>query len=189
VQFRSHLIAAATVGALIYRRKPWRALAVAASGVLIDFDHLILYAMRSGDWSIWGALRYDKRRHSRIRPGDTRPRYGSLRSDLHRPWLTLPIIWLLALAWPILRPVAIGLTTHLALDIHLPHYDRRAWQRANRRCERCHLPGLDLEVFYLVPPHRGGKRFDSTNHVVWCAACAREAYRQAQPAHGTKSTL
>lgn len=180
MQFRSHLAIAAAVGLAVYPRSLRRVALTILGGVLIDFDHFFLYALRSGDWSLAGALRYDRRRHMRIRPGDTRPRYGSLRSVVHRPWLSLPVVWLLAWAWPALRPLALGLSVHLALDTHLPHYDRQAWRRAHGRCERCNLPGLELEVYWVVPPHRGGDRFATSNHAVWCAACAREVYR-SQP--------
>ena len=98
MRFRTHLLAAAAVGLVTYPRSPARVALVAAGGVLIDIDHYILYAMRSGDWSLAGALGYEIRRHSAQRQGDTRPRYGSLRSILHRPLLTLPVAWLLGLA-------------------------------------------------------------------------------------------
>jgi hypothetical protein len=190
MHFRTHLAVAAAAGLAIYPHSPRRAALVAIGGVLIDVDHLILYAMRSGDWSLAGALRYDRRRHRPPRPGDTQPRYGSLRSVIHRAWLTLPLAWLLALAWPSLRPLAAGVTIHLALDLHLPHYDRRAWRRAEGRCERCNLPGLELEVYYRVAPHRGGDRWSLENRAVWCPACAREAYRAARSARraGAEST-
>ncbi|MDZ4718034.1 MAG: hypothetical protein SH847_06145 [Roseiflexaceae bacterium] len=177
MQFRAHLVAAAAAGLALYPRSLRRAALTALGGVLIDIDHFLLYALRSGDWSLDGALRYDKRRHIRIRPGDTRPRYGSLRSMTHRPWFSLPIMWMLAYAWPGLRPLAIGLTIHLAMDTHLPHYDRQAWKRAGGRCERCNLPGLELEVYWIVLPEHGGDRIATENHAVWCAACAREVYR------------
>jgi hypothetical protein len=178
MRFRAHLLAAAAVGALAYPRSPARAALVAAGGVLIDIDHYILYALRSGDWSLAGALGYEARRHTAQRRGDTRPRYGSLRSIAHQPLLTLPVAWLLALAWPALRPLALGLSVHLALDLHLPRFRRAVWRRAGGRCERCGLPGLDMGPYYLVPPHRGGKRWSLDNLVVLCDECARELFRR-----------
>jgi hypothetical protein len=177
MHFRAHLAVAAAAGLALYPRNPGRAALTVLGGVLIDFDHFALYALRSGDWSLDGALRYDQRRHARIRPGDTRPRYGSLRSIAHRPWVSLPIMWLLAAAWPMVRPLALGLTIHLAMDTHFPHYNRHAWKRARGRCERCNVPGLEREVYWIVPPHRGGARFATKNHAVWCIACAREVAR------------
>jgi hypothetical protein len=177
MRFRAHLLTAAAAGLLSYPRSPVRAALVAAGGVLIDLDHYVLYARRSGDWSLPGALHYEQRRHQQARPGDTRPRYGSLRSLLHQPLLTLPVAWALGGAWPLLRPLALGLTVHLALDVHLPRFDRRLWKRAGGRCEHCGLPGLDIGPYYIVPPHRGGKRWALDNLVVVCGACARDMYR------------
>ncbi len=177
---RTHLLVSAAVGLLTYPRSPWRAALVVAGGVLIDLDHFVLYAQRSGDWSLAGALRYEQRRHRRARPGDTRPRYGSLRSLIHQPRLTLPIAWLLGVAWRPLRPIALGLTVHLAMDLHFPQYDRRLWKRAAGRCEQCGLPGLSLTPYYLVPPHRGGARWDPDNLAVLCAACARELAKRTR---------
>lgn len=179
MHFRTHLIASALTGLVLYPRSPHRAALVAAGGVLIDLDHYVLYALRSGDWNLMGALGYDRRRHRRFRPGDTRPRYGSLRSIVHRPLITLPLLWLICLFRPALWPFAIGMMLHLALDVHVPHYDWRAWARAGDRCERCHIAGLDREVYYLVPPHRGGSRWSLANRAVWCEACARDVYRLA----------
>jgi len=125
MRFRSHLLAAAAVGLALYPRAPWRAALTILSGVALDTDHFLLYALRSGDWNPVGALRYDRWRHHPPRRGDTRPRYGSLRSVAHEPQITLPLVWLAALLWSPLRPVAVGLTVHLALDLHLPHYDWR----------------------------------------------------------------
>jgi hypothetical protein len=177
MRYEVHALASAAVGALIYRRNWRKILATTLGGVIIDVDHIVLYAMRSGDWSLDGALRYDRFRHQRIRRGDTRTRYGSLRSVVHQPRFTLPLLALLALAWPRLRPFALGIALHLALDVHLPHYDWRAWQRAAGRCEGCGVAGLEREVYYRVSPKRGGSRLALNNRVVWCASCMRDAYR------------
>lgn len=176
MRFRTHLLAAAAVGLALYPRSPWRAALTAISGVALDIDHWVLYAARSGDWNPVGALRYDRRRHHPPRRGDTRPRYGSLRSAAHQPLLSLPLAWLAALALPWLRPVAAGITVHLALDLHPPHFDWRVWRRASGRCERCGAAGVPLEVYYVVHPRRGGNRWSATNRALWCVTCAREAY-------------
>jgi hypothetical protein len=176
VRFRTHLLSAAVAGLALYPRHPGRAALVTLGGVALDVDHFLLYAIRSGDWSLAGGLRYERRRHTPIRPGDTRPRYGSLRSALHRPLLTLPLVWLLALAWPPLRPVAAGLTLHLALDIAVPHYDPRLWHRAGGRCESCGLSNVRLGAYYVTPPHRGGDTWALDNRAVWCGDCARTHY-------------
>lgn len=118
MHIRTHAQVSLLAGLLLYPRSPRRMLLLAAGGVLVDLDHFLLYAVRSGDWSISGALVYDRYRHYRPEPGDTRPRYGKMRSWLHDP-LMLPISLLLAWQWPALRPPALGLFLHLCLD----HFD------------------------------------------------------------------
>ncbi|NWG22558.1 MAG: hypothetical protein HXY39_19805 [Chloroflexi bacterium] len=176
MRFRDHLLAAAVTGLALYPRAPQRAALMALGGVALDIDHFLLYALRSGDWRPSGALRYDRRRHRPPRRGDTRPRYGSLRSVAHQPLATLPLAWLAALCWPALRPFVAGITMHLALDLHLPDHDWRVRRRAQERCERCGVAGLPLTVHYIVHPHRGGNRWSAGNRALWCSLCAREAY-------------
>ncbi|MFO7171108.1 MAG: hypothetical protein DIU80_024025 [Chloroflexota bacterium] len=184
MHFRTHLIASAVAGLALYPRSLRRAALVVLGGVGLDADHYLLYATRSGDWSLAGAIAYDRRRHGRVRPGDTRPRYGSLRSAAHRPLLTLPLIWALSLIWPALRPIAVGLTLHLAMDVSIPHYDRRLWRRAGGRCERCGLANVRLAAYYVLPPHRGGDMWALDNRAIWCSECAREHYTEARRAAG-----
>ncbi len=173
MRFQTHLITGVLTGMALYPRSPRQAAMVAFGGVALDIDHYLLYALRSGDWNPIGALRYNRRRMRPLRRGDTRPRYGSLRSMFHWPRLTLPLLALVSWLWPGLRPLAAGIALHLVLDTHLPHYDWRAWQRADGRCERCGKSDRPLEVYYVVPPHRGGPRFVLENHAVWCLECAR----------------
>ncbi|MCS6842493.1 MAG: hypothetical protein NZ699_12660 [Roseiflexus sp.] len=175
MRFRDHLLAAAAISLALYPRSPVRAALAILGGVALDIDHFLLYALRSGDWSPVGALRYDRRRHRLPRRGDTRPRYGMLRSVAHEPQVALPLIWLAATLWSPLRPLAVGLTVHLALDLHLPRFNWRVYRRAQDRCERCGIAGVPLEVYYLVDPRRGGRRWSVQNCALWCAECAREA--------------
>ncbi|PDW00309.1 hypothetical protein [Candidatus Viridilinea mediisalina] len=116
MHIRSHIIISAIVGFALYPRQPKQMLIVTAAGTLVDLDHLVLYALRSGDWSIVGALRYDRYRHGYVHQGDNRPRYGSLRSWLHQPMVTLPLLWSITRQWPQLRPLAYGISLHLLLD-------------------------------------------------------------------------
>lgn len=137
MQFRTHLITSAAAALALYPRKPHHAAALVLAGVVLDVDHLLLYALQSGDWSVAGALRYDRYRHTRIGAGDTRPRYGSLRSWLHRPWLLLPIVWLGATRRPALRPLALGLSLHLGMDYAYWPGDALTHLRARGRCANC----------------------------------------------------
>jgi len=179
MRLRTHLLASALVGAALYPRAPLRALLVTISGVAVDLDHYLLFALRSGDWSPVGAMRYDHRRGHPVRPGDTQPRYGSLRSVAHRATLILPLAWLLAHGWPALRPIAIGITLHLALDAPLLHFDWRVWRRARGHCERCGVGGLELGIYYVRRPDRGGSRWALDNRAAWCHTCSREMRRSA----------
>lgn len=116
MRFRTHLLSSLAVGLALYPRRPARVAALVAAGTLIDLDHLLLYGLRTGDWSVVGALRYDRYRHRRARPGDARPRYGPLRSWLHEPLLMLPACLSAAAGRPALWPLALGLSLHLLLD-------------------------------------------------------------------------
>jgi hypothetical protein len=177
MRLRTHLVVSSLAGIAFYPRSPRRAALLALAGVAVDLDHYLLYALRSGDWSLLGALRYDRRRGRPIRPGDTRPRYGSLRSIVHRAALTIPLAWLIARWRPALRPLAVGVTLHLAMDISPLRFDWRVWRRAGGHCERCGVGGLDLDVCYVQLPDRGGARWSLENRAAWCQTCAREARR------------
>ena len=178
MRLRTHLITSALTGIALYPRTPRQAALLTLAGVLIDGDHYLLYALRSGDWSLPGAIRYNRRRNQPIRAGDTRPRYGPLRSILHNATLTVPLAWLLSWRWPALRPLAAGLTLHLALDTALPlSLDWRVWRRARGRCERCGVGGVSLGVYVVRPSQRGGSFWALDNRAAWCHGCAQRAQR------------
>jgi hypothetical protein len=179
MRLRTHLLVSSLAGIVLYPRSPRRVALMALAGIAVDLDHYMLFALRSGDWSPLGALRYDRRRGQPIRPGDTRPRYGSLRSIVHRAALTIPLTWLIAYRWPALRPVAAGITLHLALDVSPMRFDWRVWRRARGHCERCGVGGLALGVYYRRPPGRGSARWSLENRAAWCSDCAREMRRSS----------
>ncbi len=116
MQLHTHLWTSVLTGLVLYRRHPLKAALLVGAGVLIDLDHLVLYCLYTGDWSIVGALCYDRYRHYKPVPGDTRPRYRQLRSCLHQPLVLLPLLWWHGRQQRWLRPVAMGVTLHLALD-------------------------------------------------------------------------
>jgi hypothetical protein len=174
MRLRTHFLTSALLGAALYPRSPTKAALLLIGGVGLDADHYVLYALRSGDWSPRGALHYDSWRHTPRTIGDTRKRHGSLRSIFHEPRLTLPLIWGMALRWPMLRPVAWGLSLHLALDFPYLRLDWRAWRRARGRCERCGRHGLKRDIHYVVMPRHGGSRWSPANRAAWCRACRVE---------------
>src|SRR4051794_25667487 len=106
MRLRTHILTSTLLGAALYRRAPRKAALLLAGGVLLDADHYVLYALRSGDWNPLSALRYDRWRNQPIRASDQRQRYGSLRSIFHTARIIIPVVWLLAWRWPTLRPLA-----------------------------------------------------------------------------------
>lgn len=168
MRFHTHLITSALTGLALYPRRPVSAGMLLLAGTLLDADHLLLYIAQTGDWSITGALRYDRYRHRKIRAGDTRPRYGSLRSWLHEPWLLLPPLWALAARRPTIRPIALGLSLHLLLDRWDWPLQLVTLARARGRCERCLRDRRRLSV------QRFG-RFGSYRYRALCRACADHA--------------
>lgn len=122
MRLHTHLWSSALLSLTIYPGQPGKATLTTLAGVLVDLDHLVLYALRSGDWSIVGALCYNRYRYQKRVPGDTRPRYGPLRSWVHQPLLILPPLWCLAHRYRALQPVALGVTLHLTLDGIAPYW-------------------------------------------------------------------
>ena len=176
MRLKEHIIASAALGALLYRRDWRRAALTAAAGVLVDLDHIALYVARSGDLSPGGALRYNRWRHQRPVPGDNRPRFGSLRSVLHRPALTLPLLWLPALRYHWLRPIAAGATLHLLLDLQALNLDLRVWWRAAGRCQGCGVAGLHREIYQIAATRHGGAPHAAANRAALCRPCALTLY-------------
>jgi len=174
MRLRTHILTSALLGAALYPRAPRKAGLLLAGGVLLDADHYLLYALRSGNWNPLSALRYDRWRNQPIVVGDRR-RYGSLRSVFHTVRITLPLVWLLGWRWPALRPLAIGVTLHLALDVSPLRLDWRVWWRAAGRCERCGRAGLRRGVYYVNPTRAGGSRWTVDNRAAWCYDCALAA--------------
>ncbi|MCX7791184.1 MAG: hypothetical protein N2378_11140 [Chloroflexaceae bacterium] len=170
MHLRTHLLTSSALGLALYARQPERLAALVAAGTLIDLDHLVLYGLRTGDWSIVGALRYNRYRGRRSTAGDTRPRYGSLRSWLHNPWLALPLAWAWAGAYPVARPLALGLSLHLLLDhVDLP-WRVRARLRAGGACQSCGRRGARLEVYRF-------RHATSARYLALCRACGQRAMR------------
>lgn len=168
----THLWSSALAGVLLYRQRPAAGLALTAAGVLIDVDHLLLYALRSGDWTLLGALRYMRYRNEPGGMRDRRPRYGSLRSNAHHPLAGLAL-GLVAARVPLLRPITLGVGLHLLLDwSYLP----RQWLCFYRAGWRCTLCGhqRQLRVHAIIHSCEGG-RSTPDNLVVLCRACDRDA--------------
>ena len=70
MRLRTHILTSALLGAALYSRAPRKAALLVAGGVLLDADHYLLYALRSGNWSPLSALRYDRWRNQPIAAGE-----------------------------------------------------------------------------------------------------------------------
>jgi hypothetical protein len=169
MQLRDHLLTSVITGLARYPRSPGKALLVLLAGVVIDLDHFLVYALQTGDWTLAGALQYDQYRHTRPGEGDTRPRYGSLRSWLHRPELLLPLWWL-ARVLPILRPIALGITLHLLLDHRYLPEELLVLAQARGRCARC-AQAARLKTRWAWQPEQGRRVL-----IAVCEACIEQHY-------------
>jgi hypothetical protein len=168
MRLRTHLLTSSALGLALYPRRPECLAALVAASTLIDLDHLVLYGLRTGDWSAVGALRYNRYRGRRYTAGDTRPRYGSLRSWLHNPWLALPLAWAWAGACPAARPLALGLSLHLLLDhVDLP-WRIQARLRAGGACQSCGRCGARLSVYR-------SRDAAGARYLALCRACGQRA--------------
>ncbi len=168
MNLREHLLWSTLLAVSLYPRHPFAAASLIAGGVLIDLDHLVLYISRTGDWSISGALHYNRYRNLFPNRHDNRPRYGSLRSWLHQPLLVLPPLWMLAYRRVWLRPLVIGITLHLALD-HLPlPFIWTVYWRSGGRCTRCGTAN-HVEVYRRPCPSSRRMRW-----IVLCRRCANK---------------
>lgn len=165
----THLATSVLLALAVYPRRPREAALLVAAGVLIDVDHLVMYGLNTGDWSVSGALVYNRYRSRALLPGDARPRYGTLRSWIHRPLLMAPLLGWLALRCAPLRPALYGILAHLLLDHIAAPREWLAWWRAGRRCIRC---GRRQRL--VVVRLRSGQPADrpaATPFTVLCKAC------------------
>ena len=91
MRFPTHLLSSLAVGLAVYPRQPLRLAALVAAGTLVDLDHLLLYSLHTGDWSVVGALRYDRYRNRRIKLGD---KCGVVRVDVQKSIIEAGLVFL-----------------------------------------------------------------------------------------------
>ncbi|MBI3972807.1 MAG: hypothetical protein HY332_16140 [Chloroflexi bacterium] len=116
-----HMLAAAAA-AVPLARKGWSSAALAgfvAGAVLIDADHYLGYAWKTGDVSLVRAYRYHHRLYRRPRRWRFRARRPVLSVHLMRAFHSAPVL-VLAFAfsclWPAVRPIAWGALFHRIQD-------------------------------------------------------------------------
>lgn len=137
MRFHEHVISSALLAVVLYRRQPACAAVLLAGGVLIDADHYLAYGSQTGDWSLSGVRRFARYRGRIPVAGDTLPRYESLRTRLHQPLLTLPLLWWAARFGQLWRALAIGVSLHLLLDYLAWPWAAAAVARAGGICPYC----------------------------------------------------
>ncbi|MGH2367255.1 MAG: hypothetical protein ACRDI2_03570, partial [Chloroflexota bacterium] len=117
----SHHMAATVALALPLAKRGWGLPALAAFGaaaVLIDVDHYLSYAWRTGDLSPWRAYAWHRGQVGKWR-WQLRLRRPALLIEPHRPFhpiVALALLCLLATRWPVLGPIACGAVFHRFLD-------------------------------------------------------------------------
>jgi hypothetical protein len=164
MRVRDH-VAISTLGTALV--SPWagrRALGLWVGGVLIDADHYIWYCLRQRGLSLRRAARYFN--------GPQPQRHPTTRA-LHSP-VVLAAGLALALRRRKLRPIVVGMSMHVLLDVG---YDARmdaaraaALARDNHVCRACGVRGADIETHLWRQP-RLMPSYAPDNLVSLCASC------------------
>lgn len=140
-----------------------------AGGVLIDADHYVWFCLRQRRLNPLAAVNF----FNQARP----PQHPATRA-LHAP-ATLAAVVLLGLRRRQLRPIALGMGLHVALDAHhIAHMDRAraaALARDGYSCQVCGTaaPPIDAHVWRqpgLLPSYR------ARNLISLCGRCHEAAH-------------
>jgi hypothetical protein len=168
VRVRDH-IAISTAAAAVLR--PWfgrRVLGLWAGGVLIDADHYLWFCRRERRLSPVAAVRFFNQADA--------PQLPATRV-LHRPVALVPLL-LLGLPRRALRPLALGLGMHVALDaVHGTRMRRArfaALERDGSSCQACGARtrvGTHLRRQPLLLPS-----YDASNLITLCDRCHERAH-------------
>jgi hypothetical protein len=169
VRVRDH-IAISTAAAAVLR--PWlgrRVLGLWAGGVLIDADHYLWFCRHERRLSLAAAVRFFNAGRA--------PAVPATRA-LHRPVAVLPLL-VVGLVRRRLRPLALGIGMHVALDAaHTARMDAArlaALERDRLSCQTCgvRIAGVGAHLWrqpWLLPS------YDVENLVSLCDGCHRRAH-------------
>ena len=165
------MISTATAAVL----RPWfgrRVLGLWAGGVLIDADHYLWFCRHERRLSLAAAVRFFNAGRA--------PAVPATRA-LHSPLAVLPML-VLGLARRRLRPLALGIGMHVALDAaHRARMDAarlEALERDGSSCQACgmRLAGVVAHLWrqpLLLPS------YDAENLISLCDGCHQRAHDQA----------
>lgn len=171
MRVRDHILLSTAGAALLTQRLGRGAAGVWAAAVLLDADHYVWYCVRHRRLSLRAAVRFFN---------GAQPAHASTTRALHHPVALLGILRL-AMRRPRLRPLALGMSFHIALDaLHEARMRRiRALALARDRfcCRACGAHGepLSAHVFRqppLLPSYK-------PRHLVsLCGPCHEAAHAQ-----------
>jgi hypothetical protein len=167
MRVRDHIALSGTGAALLHRRLDGGALGFCAGGVLVDVDHYLWFGLRERRWSPLEAMRFFNEAHP--------PQHAATRA-LHHPIVPLALL-LAGLRRPALRPLALGVLVHLALDAcHEARMDAAraaALARDDFACQACGTRAADAHLRrqpWLLPSYK------PQNLVSLCGPCHEAAH-------------
>lgn len=169
MRVRDHILLSTAAAAVLAPRLGRDAAGVWAGGVLVDVDHYLWFCARHRRLSPRAAARFFNAAH---------PPQTSATRALHHP-LSVAAVLALAVRLRRLRPLALGVSIHVGLDLHHEACMSRARSKALARdrysCRSCgaQTPHLDTHLVrqpWLLPNYGMG------NVVALCDRCHEVAH-------------
>lgn len=173
MRVRDHLVLSAAGAALL---SPWAgggALGLVAGGVLIDADHYVWFCLRQRSLNPVTAVRF----FNEASP----PQHAETRA-LHSPVVLLGVL-LAGIHRRSLLPVALGMSLHVALDVH--HRARMARARAAAlardrfTCQACGSQALPVDAHLRCQPLLLPS-YATQNLITLCRSCHKAAHLTAK---------
>jgi hypothetical protein len=170
MRVRDHIALSTATAAIV---RPWLGrgvLGLWAGSVLIDADHYLWFSMRQGRANPLAAMRFFS---------DANPPQHPATRALHTP-VALAAFALLGVRQPRLRPIALGMGLHVALDAHHEARMNQARVAALRRdrfsCRACGTRAAHVGTHlshqpWLLPSYR------TENLISLCGSCHRTAHQ------------
>lgn len=175
MRVRDHVALSTAGAAVLVPLLGWQVVPAWAASILIDIDHYLWFVARRRQLSPLAAIRLFNQPEA--------PGHWATRS-LHHP-AALLAVGMGATRHRRLRPLALGIGFHLALDT----YHRRrlrvgsedTLRRAGHTCERCGHQGVDVKA------HEQQPRLPLSSHpagefIALCPTCHRAAHQRRRPA-------
>jgi hypothetical protein len=169
VRVRDHILLSTAGAALLSPRLGAGAAGLWAGGVLVDVDHYVWFCIRHHRLSPCAAAQF----FNAAEPPQT-----SATRVLHHP-MTLLATAGLAVRRRALRPLALGMTLHVGLDIHHEVHMKRARSRALARdrcsCQACGTQTCQVGTHVFTQPWLLPS-YGAQNVISLCSACHEHAH-------------